>query len=108
MRRTLNDVLDISLHQVGQLRARRLYLALEPFMEAVGASSEAHRTPTPVGAQAAGCARHDQRGPELLERVLQNLVGNAVEHGSADGSIAVEVSWPGLLSPGGGSRWRSD
>ena len=40
MRRMLNDVLDICLHEVGQLRARKVEMPLQPLCNAVARGSK--------------------------------------------------------------------
>lgn len=93
MRRMLNDVLDICLHEVGKLRARCTSLAVSPFfvelcrrMGRLGAprrqSLELHLPDTACSVRA---------DPELLERVLENLVLNAMDHGPPDQPIKVSV-----------------
>jgi signal transduction histidine kinase len=101
MRRMLKDVLDICLHEVGQLRARRRQFELRAFSQALGRRLESlgraqHKeleldlpdTPVMIDAD-----------PDLLERVFENLVTNALDHGPANHpiSLRIGVTTEGLL-----------
>jgi two-component system, sensor histidine kinase len=94
MRRMLQDVLDVYLHEVGQLRARRRDIELVPFAQALAQRLarlggqrgqkillELPESPVSINAD-----------PDLLERVLENLVINAIDHGPPDQPITLALS----------------
>jgi K+-sensing histidine kinase KdpD len=97
MRRMLNDVLDICLYEVGKLRARCASLEVEPFfvelvrrLARLGSARqqqlELELPSLPVKLHADG---------ELLERVVENLVLNAMDHGPAEQPIQLAVAVAG-------------
>ncbi len=93
MRVMLKDVLDICLHQVGKMGARRRDLELQPFVQGVARRLarlgkvrdqrlllELPEAPVTVNAD-----------PDLLERLLENLVINAIDHGPAGKPISLSL-----------------
>ena len=101
MRALLADVLDLCLAEIGGLRLRPELLRLDEQarlasgrLERLAARREQVIRVLP-GAPVE--ARADRR---ILERVLANLVGNAIQHGPAGQTIEVRVE----ARPGGGAR----
>ena len=91
MRRMLSDMLDISLYDAGQLKLRKSRLCLAELTKSVA------RRLTKIAAEKGQVVLLDletsqvDADPELLERVLSNLVGNAMAHGPSNEPITVSV-----------------
>ena len=91
MRRMLSDMLDISLYDAGQLKLRRSRFLLDDLSKAVA------RRLTKIAAEKGQIVLLDleaspvEADPELLERVISNLVGNAIAHGPANEPITLSV-----------------
>ncbi|HYD40502.1 MAG TPA: ATP-binding protein [Anaeromyxobacter sp.] len=104
MRALLADVLDLCLAEIGGLRLRPEPLRLDEQVRLAAGRLERPASrreqsirvvTTPVEARA------DRR---ILERVLENLVGNAIQHGPAGQTIEVRVA----ARPAGGGRCEVD
>ncbi len=91
VRRMLNDVLDICLHGLHGLRLRKVDVALDHLVGAIaarfarrglarGQRLQLELPPPPVVVDV---------DPELIERVIENLIVNAMVHGPADRAIEV-------------------
>jgi len=97
----LTDVLDVCLSSSGALRLRRSdFSVLELAAAAVrriGRLAQARGQRLDLDASAAPPTFNGDR--HLLMRVLENLLGNAVKHGSPDGAITLAVgsSRPGWV-----------
>lgn len=91
MRRMLSDMLDISLYDAGQLKPRKSRLCLAELAKTVA------RSLTKIAAEKGQVVLLDletsfvDADPELLERVLSNLVGNAMAHGPSNEPITLSV-----------------
>jgi signal transduction histidine kinase len=101
MRSLLADVLDLCLAGIGGLRLRPEALRLDELVRGAADRLErlASRREQALRVVAAGPVevRADRR---LLERVLGNLAGNAIQHGPPGQTIEVRVA----ARPGGGAR----
>jgi signal transduction histidine kinase len=105
MRRMLTDVLDLCLQEAGELRLRRIMFALQPLVQEVARRMErqARSRMQAVLLELAPEPLLLDADPQLIERVLENLLANAMHHGppgrpitlvaraSAPGRIRVEV-----------------
>ena len=93
VRRMLTDVLDLCIHDVGDLHLRRMRFSFPPLAEKVAQRMvrmarsrnqalelELEDAPLMVNAD-----------PELLERVLDNLLANAIHHGPSNEPITLAV-----------------
>ncbi len=91
MRRMLSDMLDISLYEAGQLKLRKSRFCLAELSKAVA------RRLTKIAAEKGQVVLLDletsfvDADPELLERVVSNLLGNAIAHGPANEPITLSV-----------------
>ena len=83
MRRLLTDVLDICLHETGDLRPRRVELLLEPLLRSIQGRlrRQADKNGQRIELQVPSEHLAAYADPDLLERILMNLVGNAINHG---------------------------
>jgi len=101
LRRMLVDILDVCLHEVGGLRLRSCSFAIgtlalnvaqrvNRFSSALGAHVEVLAPEAPILVNA---------DPELVVRLLENLVGNAIQHAprSAQVSISLRVGEAGRV-----------
>ena len=82
-RRMLNDVLDLSLHELGELRPRRRLIDVIELIHAA-----AHRLVRRAAQRGQRLEVETRDGllevdadPEMLGRVLDNLISNAIAHG---------------------------
>jgi signal transduction histidine kinase len=93
MRRMLTDVLDVCLASMGELRLRRVEFPIQRL------AREVARRMTPIA-----CSRgqsialelpHEpimvHADPQLIERVLENLLGNAMHHGPRAQTITLAI-----------------
>lgn len=103
MRNMITDLLDISLGESGQLRPRARPVTAVQLIEASVstcrrlAAYKAQR----IVIDATTAPPHFTADPELLTRVLCNLIGNAIQYGPAGQTIAVTA----LQLPNGGIRF---
>jgi two-component system, sensor histidine kinase and response regulator len=82
------DTLDVRLHEEGGLRVRNCSFALSSLALSVAQSAGvrghvevlAPETPILVNAD-----------PELVARLLENLVGNAIQHASGSGLVSISL-----------------
>ncbi len=93
-RRMLTDVLDICLHEAGALRPRYSDFDLVPLATAVAESQRrvAHLAPGAVQVVAAKSPLKSHADPELIRRVLENLVSNAVQHNVAQAQVQIALA----------------
>jgi len=93
LRRMLVDILDVCLHEVGGLRLRSRVFPLAPVATDVcrrmarlgatlGASVEVDAPEAPVLVNA---------DPELVVRLLENLVGNAIQHARQGARVCIAL-----------------
>jgi signal transduction histidine kinase len=92
MRRMLSDMLDISLYDAGKLKVRKTQFCMADLVRSVTRrltkiASEKQQVFQLEGEERAIV----EADPELLERVLSNLVGNAMAHGPSNQPIIVSV-----------------
>ena len=86
-----NSMLDVSRIEAGQFPMARVRADIVSIAQRVVASLGAldpTRTITVTGARSAVCSCD----PELIKRVLENLVSNAVKHTAAGGTIRINVA----------------
>ncbi len=99
MRRMLADLLDLSLHSMGELRLRLSDFVLQDQVWAVVRSmrtSGAERVRVELPAE----PMRMHADPELVGRVLRNLLGNALHHGPAGAPVRLHAA----PLPAGGVR----
>lgn len=92
MRRMLTDILDICLHQVGGLKLRATAFRYEHMVEGVLRRMQrvARNRDQVLTFEVHGVDATEINGDVgLLERVLENLIGNAIQHAPANRSIKV-------------------
>ena len=102
MRQMLGDILDVCLYEVGELRLRPHLVAANELARGVGrrcAREAAQRSKT-LELDLPAEAVMAMVDPELIERVLSNLLLNAISHGPANQPITL---WVRAL-PAGGMR----
>lgn len=89
----VDDLFELSRIDAGVLTLELTEAQLDPLIEACfrGISSEAHARHITLDADFDG-ARPVLCAPEKVERVLYNLLANALRHTPNDGSVAVRVS----------------
>jgi signal transduction histidine kinase len=94
MRRLVTDLLDVSLSGLGKLQPRRVDFSLAALVERV---QRRGRFLARDRAQTLACELPDDpldvyADPELVDRVLVNLVDNAVQHGPSGQTITIAAS----------------
>jgi signal transduction histidine kinase len=94
MRRMLKDVLDICLHEVGQLTARRSSFPLRPFAETIVRRLDriGERRQQRILLEFRDAPETINVDPDLIERVLETLLINAIDHGPPQQPITVNFT----------------
>ena len=102
MRRMLGDILDVCLYGVGELRLRPQFVCASELAREVGRSRarEAAQRKQTLELDIPAEAVMSTFDPEFIERVLSNLVLNAMSHGPPNQPITLCVR----AVPGGGMR----
>ncbi|MDX2055004.1 MAG: ATP-binding protein [Polyangiaceae bacterium] len=92
MRHMLNDVLDICLHQQGAFRLRKTELELQPWVSDLVRRMEriTRLQGQPLLLELPESTIVVNADPEVLGRVLENLINNASHHGPADSAIRIK------------------
>lgn len=90
-RHMLTDVLDVCLGQLGQLRPRRALVELSALLGEVGRrlAARGRSRGQRVEVEVPDEPLEVDADPELIERVLENLLANAMDHGPPDRTITV-------------------
>jgi K+-sensing histidine kinase KdpD len=93
LRRMLADILDLCLHDMGGLRVRREVFAIGALAHGVAARAvrAISATQPRVTVEDAGSAMVEA-DPELVTRVLENLVGNALHHAAGAAQVRMVFS----------------
>jgi K+-sensing histidine kinase KdpD len=93
LRRMLADILDLCLHDMGGLRVRREVFAIGALAHGVAARGvrAISATQPRVTVEDAGSAMVEA-DPELVTRVLENLVGNALHHAAGAAQVRMVFS----------------
>lgn len=93
MRRMLTDVLDICLAETAALKPRRTVLALMPAVDQVTNRMRglAEQRRQELRIELSDRALMVDADPDLLDRMLTNLVGNAIHHGPAGKPIVIRA-----------------
>ncbi len=93
MQHMLTDILDITLGEAGQLRIRPRSIVIGPLLGRLSASwvRLAAQKRQNVVIDLPDPSAQLFADPELLERVLSNLVRNAIQYGPAGQSISVKL-----------------
>ncbi len=94
MRRMLTDVLDICLAEVHALRLRRLAFSLVPVVRKAAHRLErlAQQRGQKLVLELPDGANPIDADPDLIDRVLTNLIGNAIQHAPAEMPITIAVA----------------
>jgi len=97
VRRMLTDVLDLCLHQAGELRLRRMEFSLQPLALKVvqRMSARAMDRSQSIRLEFEDSPLTVSADPQLLERVLDNLLGNAIHHGPVGELITLAIRTQG-------------
>lgn len=92
--RMLTDVLGICLYGLGQLRLRRVRLVAGPLLTAVArrVAARARVRKQTVRVEPSTEDLNLDADPELLGRVIENLLTNAMQHGPVGGEIVASAS----------------
>jgi K+-sensing histidine kinase KdpD len=97
VRHMLSDTLDICLNQVGELRLRAHTFEFQELAERVHRRMHrlSHARSQTLTLSVPNSAVQIVADPELLERVIENLVANAIHHGPRDRPIAMVLTQAG-------------
>lgn len=93
MRRMLTDVLDICLDHLGELKPRRADVPLHALVRGSVKRLEqlAQQREQQLVVEGAELSAHVYADAQLLERVLENLIGNAIHHGPPGAHIRIAL-----------------
>src|SRR5207248_125562 len=89
----VDDLFELARIDAGALTLELREAALPPLVESClrGLEAEAQAKHIRLGAVFAGDAGPVRIAPDKIERVLLNLLGNAMHHTPSDGAVAVHV-----------------
>ena len=91
LNRMTNSLLDISRLEAGSMPVRLVGTDLAALASSVVTSIRILQPDRDIGVEALGDTACDC-DPELMRRVLENLVGNAMKHTSVEGRVRVAIS----------------